>query len=701
MSLSYNSLARKKYLILLAIIIVISILLRLPSINSGFSQVDELNDVYNALNIASIPSFEWIDPRNYSNIAFHGPLYAFLIAFIANILFLPVLLFLNIPIPLNNDILHWEHTSGVYIIEPLFRTVSVIFGIIAIFLVFKLGKEFNYATGLTAAFILGVSSWHIYTTYYISPHGALSMITILSLFLFYKGLKEENNRLIIYALVVAGLGVYMNMLAILIPIIFLIYTFIYYRKSISTFNSGIKAYLVVVLFPTLTFIATGGKWFLAQIKGSFLGAAIPPYNDWMILWDPARGAFPSKTYPFLYLNIFLDYLSPVVLILLVTGVVYSALQAIRNKNKLDTLMLIYFIIPLIALNLLTAKTPRYPAIILPAIAILSARALVWFANISAKIWKNFRYPTIYGILILILISQPHLNNFINEKYVIVSKGGGVVYDPLIIADYINPRITQNDTGFGGTAMIPWWYIRGDSIPDLDLDYSLNKTPPENPKFIIIEQYKRDIQGTGGGPVWLETDYGRGKIKLVSFNVSKNWDYLKKLISEKSAIAIMSSEDLSKELSELNFNFRNIDPENLNAMSNYDTLILYKTSESERNLLNKNNYIINSFLENGGNILVINPDIRYIDFLPIKTKVATQVNKYPGHYDPIPQDKIFFSENVSEDINWTGFFFDYDRRYREIAFSSPVGLFLYENYNLASVIRDPPTGWPLVEIWGRK
>lgn len=700
MTQSYNSLAIKKYLILLAILSV-GVLLRSIHMGDGFTQTDELNDVYNVLNFAGISPLKWIDPHSYTNQLYHGPLYAALIAFVANIVFLPLLYYLNVPVPINIDILRWEHTTGVYIIEPIFRTVPVIFGIITIFLVFKLGKEFDEKTGLIAAFILTISSWHIYITHLISPHGAISMMTLLSIFLFYKGVKNEDKCLITYASITAGLAIYMNILSLVIPVICVLYLFILKRNILKTLGSAVKVYCLILFIPTLTAVAMGGKWFLAQIKGAVLGASYEPANEWMIVWDPIRGIFQSGEHPLIYWDIFLEYLSLPLLILSAIGLIYSISRVIYHRDDKYILILTYFFIPFILLNTLVAKTPRYPAIILPAIAIFSAIAVVWITRISSRIWKRGKYPIMCAMLTLVLLSQPHLYTLISERYVIAVEEASTVYDPLVAADYINPKITPDDIVlFGGIKLFPWWYIKGNLTPDESLDFSI-ESRTTNPKYIIIDQIRKELVGTGGGPIWLSGNYGGGEIILVLFNITEKPNYIIRIIGNSSRIGVISHDTtLSDTLIRSGLSADNFNSEFPVDISRYDFIVIDKLNEADRQLLKEHEKVIFLFLENGGRILILNPDVRFIDFLPLKTK-AVQIKYISSHFPHIPNDKIFFKGNLSEDITWSGFFYDYNKEYQEIAFSSPAGLFLYENYNLVNVTRDPHTGWPLMDIYERK
>ena len=78
--------------------------------------------------------------------------------------------------------------------EVILRLPSVVFGILTIALVYKVGKVFFGAKeGLVGAFLLSISTFHVYYSQEARMYTLLGFLSLLSLFFFYKSIKENKN----------------------------------------------------------------------------------------------------------------------------------------------------------------------------------------------------------------------------------------------------------------------------------------------------------------------------------------------------------------------------------------------------------------------------------------------------------------------------------------------------------------------------
>lgn len=83
--------------------------------------------------------------------------------------------------------------------ELINRFLSVIFGVLTVFLIYKTGKMlFNDKVGLISAFILAISSFHIYHSQQIRQHSFLTFLTLLSFFFFLKLITTPSYIYLIY-----------------------------------------------------------------------------------------------------------------------------------------------------------------------------------------------------------------------------------------------------------------------------------------------------------------------------------------------------------------------------------------------------------------------------------------------------------------------------------------------------------------------
>jgi len=95
--------------------------------------------------------------------------------------------------PLYWIILHfWIKLFGTS--EAAIRSISAIFGILAIFVTYLVGRElFNRRVGLIASLISAVSYFHVYYSQEARPYALLLLLSLLSFLFFTKILKHNKN----------------------------------------------------------------------------------------------------------------------------------------------------------------------------------------------------------------------------------------------------------------------------------------------------------------------------------------------------------------------------------------------------------------------------------------------------------------------------------------------------------------------------
>lgn len=102
--------------------------------------------------------------------------------------------------PLYYIILHfWMLLFGTS--EVATRSLSAIFGIISIFLIYQVGRTlFNHRVGLISGFLSGISYFHIYYSQEMRNYSLLLLLTLLSFFLFIKILRADKARRLYFPL---------------------------------------------------------------------------------------------------------------------------------------------------------------------------------------------------------------------------------------------------------------------------------------------------------------------------------------------------------------------------------------------------------------------------------------------------------------------------------------------------------------------
>lgn len=74
------------------------------------------------------------------------------------------------------------------------RMLSVLFGVLSILLIYKLGKIlFNKETGLCAAFLLSISSYNIYYSQQVRYYSIFLFLSLISMFLYFKMIKNKDK----------------------------------------------------------------------------------------------------------------------------------------------------------------------------------------------------------------------------------------------------------------------------------------------------------------------------------------------------------------------------------------------------------------------------------------------------------------------------------------------------------------------------
>lgn len=101
--------------------------------------------------------------------------------------------------------------------ESALRSISVVFGLLSIVILFKLGSlVFNKSVGLLAAFMLSISPWHIWLSQNARSNTMLLFLVLISTFAFYKILQEYRKKWMIVYVIVTIISIYTHYFAFMI-----------------------------------------------------------------------------------------------------------------------------------------------------------------------------------------------------------------------------------------------------------------------------------------------------------------------------------------------------------------------------------------------------------------------------------------------------------------------------------------------------
>ncbi|MEK6943420.1 MAG: glycosyltransferase family 39 protein [Nanoarchaeota archaeon] len=151
--------------VLLLVILSIGTVLRVYDLGNGGYNTDEVFSVHHAsLALKEIISNSENEP--------HPQLYYILLHF-------------------------WMKTFGDS--EIVTRLLSSLFGIISIFLMYRLGRLlFNKETGIIASLIIAISTFHITYSQESRMYSLMAMLTLASMFFFIKMMREKSIKIIVY-----------------------------------------------------------------------------------------------------------------------------------------------------------------------------------------------------------------------------------------------------------------------------------------------------------------------------------------------------------------------------------------------------------------------------------------------------------------------------------------------------------------------
>lgn len=218
-----------KYIyLLLLLVVIVSFLLRFyrvdqipPALNW-----DEVSIAYNAYSILKTGKDEWNQPfpvhfKSYGEYK------------------LPLQIYLSIP--------------GIYFFglnELGVRITPVVYGTITVLIIFFLGKELfeSELAGIAAAFLLGISPWHIQLTRGSFESALATLFVTMGIWFLVKGFKRE--KWFIYSMIPFALSIFTyNSTRIFTPI-YLLTVLLIYRRHLARFKKNIL--IATIVFTILS-----------------------------------------------------------------------------------------------------------------------------------------------------------------------------------------------------------------------------------------------------------------------------------------------------------------------------------------------------------------------------------------------------------------------------------------------------------------
>jgi uncharacterized membrane protein len=138
--------------------------------------------------------------------------------------------------------------------EFAMRSLSVLFGLAAVFMIYKVGSLFfDREVGLWSALLLATSKFHVQYSQEARAYGLMALLTLLS-FYFFRRLGREPNRWISAGYVLStALLAYTHVFGLLIPIVQNLYFFTPFVLSPKDSGPSVKRWLLLQLYLALLF----------------------------------------------------------------------------------------------------------------------------------------------------------------------------------------------------------------------------------------------------------------------------------------------------------------------------------------------------------------------------------------------------------------------------------------------------------------
>ncbi len=231
---------KKVTLISLLIIVILSFFLRFYKVTEDPPALnwDETSIAYNAYSILKTGKDEWNQPfpahfKSYGEYK------------------LPVQIYLSVP--------------GIYFFglnELGVRITPVVYGTLTVLIMFFLAQTLfeSELAGLAAAFLLGISPWHIHLTRASFESSLATLWVVLGIWFLVKGFKKE--RWFVFSMIPFALSVFTYNSARIFTPMFLFATLLIYRKKLIEFKKIILISLVVftiLLIPLAPFLFSGER----------------------------------------------------------------------------------------------------------------------------------------------------------------------------------------------------------------------------------------------------------------------------------------------------------------------------------------------------------------------------------------------------------------------------------------------------------
>jgi len=369
---------KKKILIFLLIILLLGLFLRVYRINSSSLWYDEVVYMKVSKNFFNyLPYYIFYKDGYYKDLL--SPLYN---QYTYNNL--------GIGAPLYHPIENtWIKILGDS--EIALRSLSVLFAILSILVIFKLARYlFNDKIGLLSAFLFAINPYNIFFSQDATYYTLVVLLSLLSVFFFFKSLKENKKKHWIFYAIFSSLGIYTHYF----PIFLIFFQWIFFILLIKKHKHLIKNFILSQILIFILYLPFLPHFYYQNLYASqyFWLDVFSWFDVPAVLVVFGIGQTLIRKQSSLYLIL------PVLFFYFIGFIIPFLIGLFKKINKKNIFLFLYLFIPIITPAILSSiSIPmfqwKYVMLASPAFYILIAKGL---ANV-----KKTAYYLFLGIIIIL------------------------------------------------------------------------------------------------------------------------------------------------------------------------------------------------------------------------------------------------------------------------------------------------------------
>jgi uncharacterized membrane protein len=305
--------------------------------------------------------------------------------------------------------------------DTMIRLLSVLFGVVALWVIYLLGRNFLDARhGLLCSFLLAISPFHIWYSQEARMYTLLILLSMVSVFFFLKFLQGQRGWPTVWWVVTSGLAIYTHYYAAFILFFQVIFFSVFHKKYRSLWRRFcyVLGYTAVIVLPIFILFFFGGRYASICAEGAG-GNPVQIFSIPYTFFTFSLGFSYGQSVVELHRLATLVTVWPYGMLILPATLLFSViivigLRSLWREREKFILVLLYLLVPMLGACLISMLWPqfsynvRYVSMAVPAYIIILARGLL------APRRRIFKYSLLVLVLILTLFSL--YNHYCRDKY---------------------------------------------------------------------------------------------------------------------------------------------------------------------------------------------------------------------------------------------------------------------------------------------